>query len=71
MNATRDPLGEAALADVVTASGVKTGPQEIGPVARSLVRIEQAAALLSAPRFDDASERFCRLLEDDGAGAGA
>jgi hypothetical protein len=72
MNAkTRDPVSEAALADVLTATGVNVGAEDIGPVARSLTRVEQAAALLSAPTFDDTNERFYRLLEDDGAGAGA
>jgi hypothetical protein len=70
MNATRrDPLGEKALADVLAASGVNIGAEDVGPVARTLARIEQAAALLSAPSFDDTNERFYRLLEDDGTGA--
>ena len=72
MNAdTRDPLSEAALADVLTASGVKVSAPDVGPVARSLARIEQAATLLSAPTFDDTNERFYRLLENDGAEVGA
>jgi hypothetical protein len=65
---TRDDRGEAALAEVLAASGVKVSPEDVGPVAGSLARIERAAALLRAPSFDDTNERFFRLLEDDGAG---
>jgi hypothetical protein len=67
MNArTRGSLGEAALADVLRASGVDISPEDVAPVARSLARIEQAATLLPAPTFDDTTERFYRLLESDG-----
>jgi hypothetical protein len=65
----RGDIGEAALAEVLAARGITVGPEDIGPVARSLARIEHAAASLPAPSFDDADERFLRLLEDDGAGA--
>jgi DNA-binding GntR family transcriptional regulator len=65
----RDDLGEAALAEVLAASGVKVSPEEIGAVARSLARIQDAAASLRSPSFDDTNERFYRLLEDDGARA--
>jgi hypothetical protein len=72
MNAnTRDPLSEAALADVLTASGVKVRAEDVSPVALTLARIEQAAVLLSTPTFDDTNERFYRLLEHDGAEVGA
>jgi hypothetical protein len=64
-------ISEAALAEVLAASGVAVSPDDIGPVARSLARIERADALLRPPSFDDTHERFYRLLEDDGAGAGA
>jgi hypothetical protein len=67
----RDDISEAALAAVLAASGVAVNADDIGPVARSLARIERAAILLGSPSFDDTNERFHRLLEDDGAGAGA
>jgi hypothetical protein len=67
----RNDISEAALADVMAASGVAVNADDVGPVARSLARIERAAALLGSPSFDDTSERFFRLLEDDGRGAGA
>ena len=66
----RNDISEAALAEVLAASGVAVSADEVGPVARSLGRIERAAALLSPPSFDDTNERFYRLLENDGAGAG-
>jgi DNA-binding GntR family transcriptional regulator len=67
----RDDLSEAALAEVLAASGVNAGPEDIGPVARSVARIRDAAVALRPPSFDDTNERFYRLLEDDGAEAGA
>jgi hypothetical protein len=71
MSATaRGDISEAALAQVLAASGVDVGPEDIGPVVRSLARVERAAAMLPAPSLDDTDERFGRLLEDDGAGAG-
>ena len=67
----RDPISEAALAAVLAASGVTISPEEIGPVLRSLARIQDAAVSLRSPSFDDTDERFYRLLEDDGLGAKA
>ncbi len=72
MGATaRDDIGGEALAELVASSGVKVGAEEIGAIARSLARIKAAAVLLQSSPFDDTGERFFRLLEDDGAGAGA
>jgi hypothetical protein len=71
MGANGRDISEVALGEVLAASGVKVGSEDIGPVARSLARIEYAATLLRAPSFDDTNERFFRLLEDDGTGAGA
>jgi hypothetical protein len=67
----RNDIHEAALVEVMAASGVAVSSDDIGPVARSLGRIERAAALLQPPSFDDTHERFYRLLENDGTGAGA
>ena len=67
----RDDISEAALAEVVAASGVAVSADDVGPVARSLARIERAAALLKPASFDDTNERFYRLLENDDTGAGA
>jgi hypothetical protein len=64
-------ISEAALAEVLTATGISVGPEEIGAVAGLLARIRQAAVSLGSPSFDDTSERFYRLLEDDGSGADA
>jgi hypothetical protein len=64
-------ISEAALAEVLAASGVAVSAGDVGPVARALARIERATALLQPPSFDDTNERFYRLLEDDGTGAAA
>ncbi len=67
----RNDIDEAALAEVLAAGGVAVSSEDVSPVARSLGRIERAAALLRPPSFDDTNERFYRLLENDGTGAGA
>jgi hypothetical protein len=67
----RDNIDEAALAAVLAASGVTVSAEDIGPVARSLARMQDAAIVLHLPSFDDTNERFYRLLEDDGLGAKA
>ncbi|MGA8650714.1 MAG: hypothetical protein WB677_08845 [Xanthobacteraceae bacterium] len=64
-------IGEAALADVLASSGVSVEAEEIGPVVAALARINTAARLLLRPSFDDTSEAYYRLLEQDGAGADA
>jgi hypothetical protein len=66
-----DDISEAALAEVLAASGVSVSPEEIGPVVRSLARMQAAAVSLQSPSLDDTNERFYRLLEDDGLGAEA
>lgn len=63
-------IDEAALVQALAANGVKVDLEEIGPLARSLARIQDAAISLQSPSFDDTNERFYRLLEDDGTGAG-
>ena len=65
-------IGEAALAELIAASGVAVTPEEAAPVAGALKRIEAAArTLLQSPSFDDTVEAYYRLLEQDGAGADA
>jgi len=71
MSVAEDGISEAALADVFASSGVKVEAEEIGPVARVLVRINAAARVLPRPSFDDTTESYFRLLERDDAGAGA
>ena len=66
-----DGIGEAALAGVLASSGVRVTAEEIGPVVAALARINTAARLLLRPSFDDTSEAYYRLLEQDGAGADA
>jgi hypothetical protein len=67
----RDDISEAALAEVLAASGVSVSPEEIGPLVRSLARMQDAAVSLRSPSFDDTNEGFYRLLEHDGLGAKA
>ena len=64
-------LGEAALAELLTSSGIAVAPDEIAPVARALERINAAARSLLRPSFDDTLEAYYRLLEQDGTGADA
>ncbi len=66
-----DGIGEAALAGVLASCGVRVTAEEIGPVVAALARINTAARLLLRPSFDDTSEAYYRLLEQDGAGANA
>jgi hypothetical protein len=63
-------IGEAALEEVLAASGVKVTREDAEAVARSLSRIEAAATtLLHSLPFDETVERFYRLL-DTGAAEG-
>ncbi len=55
----------------LASSGVRVTAEEIGPVVAALARINTAARLLLRPSFDDTSEAYYRLLEQDGAGADA
>jgi aspartate/methionine/tyrosine aminotransferase len=64
-------LDEAALAALFANSGVAVAPEEIAPVAGALARINAAARALLRPSFDDTTEAYFRLLEQDGSGAKA
>jgi hypothetical protein len=64
-------LSETSLAELLASSGVAVTQDEMVPVARTLERINAAARLLLRPSFDDTVEAYCRLLEQDGAGADA
>jgi hypothetical protein len=64
-------LDEAALAALFANSGVAVAPEEIAPVAGALARINAAARALLQPSFDDTTEAYFRLLEQDGSGAKA
>lgn len=58
----------AALEQVLAASGVKITSQDADAVARALTRINAAAVtLLASLSFDDTIERYYRLLENDPA----
>jgi hypothetical protein len=69
----RGGISEAALEEVLAASGVKITSEDAEAVARSLLRIQAAAAtLLQSLSFDETVERFYRLLDTGTAGgAGA
>jgi hypothetical protein len=69
----RRGIGKAALKAVMAATGVKVTSQDAETVARSIARIEAAAAtLLQSPSFDETGEYFYRLLNTGAAtGAGA
>ena len=59
-------VDRAALERLIAASGVAVASKEIDAVARSLERIQTAAAvLMQSLAFDDAGERFYRLLGDE------
>jgi len=64
-------LGEVALTELLTSSGLAVAQEEITPVARTLERINAAARALLRPSFDDTVEAYYRLLEQDGTGADA
>jgi hypothetical protein len=68
-----DAIAGATVEAVVADSGVSITAEEAEAVARSLVRIEAAAAiLLRLPSFDETVEQYYRLLESDAAeGRGA
>ena len=71
MSVAENGISEAALADIFAVSGVEVEAGEIGPVVHALARIDAAARVLLRLSFDDTVERYFRLLEQDGAGAGA
>lgn len=62
----------AAVEELMASRGVRISSEEVDAVVRSLARIQAAAAtLLQSPSFDETSERFYRLLENEAAdGAG-
>ena len=68
----REEIDVAALEKVLASSGVEISSQDVEAVARSLARINQAAAaLFPSCVLDESGERFFRLLESDaGDGAG-
>ncbi len=56
----------AALEKVIADSGVNVNADDVDAVARSLDRIQIAAAtLLQSLSFDETGERYYRLLETD------
>jgi hypothetical protein len=56
----------AALEQVIADIGVSVNADDVDAVARSLDRIQNAAAtLLQSLSFDETDERFYRLLETD------
>jgi hypothetical protein len=56
----------AALEQVIADIGVSVNADDVDAVARSLDRIQSAAAtLLQSLSFDETDERFYRLLEAD------
>jgi hypothetical protein len=61
-------IDAAALKQLIAASGVRVTSEEVDAVARSLDRIQSAAAaLMQSPTLDETAERFYRLLENDAA----
>jgi hypothetical protein len=65
----RNAVDRSALEKFISESGVEVTAADVEAVARSLERIESAAAtLLRSLPFDETNERFYRLLETDSAG---
>jgi len=65
----RDGPAGQTFEEVINNSGVKVTPQEAETVARSLARIQAAAAVLQRSRsFDDTGEQYYRLLDRNAAG---
>jgi hypothetical protein len=64
-------IGEATLAGILASTGVAVSQEEIAPIARALSRIDAAARVLLRSSFDDTTESYFRLLEDDDGGARA
>ena len=61
-----DAANRAALEKVIADLDVSVNADDVAAVARSLDRIQSAAAsLLQSLSFDDTSERYYRLLEAD------
>jgi aspartate/methionine/tyrosine aminotransferase len=68
---TAKDLDEAVLAALFANNGVAVAPEEIAPVTGALTRINAAARALLRPSFDDTTEAYVHLLEQDDAGAQA
>lgn len=68
----RGAVDRAALEKLIAESGVSVTAEDVDAVARSLERVQSAAAiLLRSMSFDETAERFHRLLDADAAaGAG-
>ena len=70
----RNHIEPKAIDSIFAASGVTATRDDVEAVARSLARIDQAAAVLfSGLSFDETVERFYRLLDafaEKGAGRG-
>jgi hypothetical protein len=71
MSVAENGISAAALADIFVGSSVEVEVEEIGSVVRALARINAAARVLLRPAFDETVEGYFRLLEEEGAGAGA
>jgi hypothetical protein len=66
--AARGGIDRAVLERLIAESGVRLTAEEADAVARSLARIQDAAAtLLASLALDETSERFYRLIETDAA----
>jgi hypothetical protein len=65
----RAVIDRAAVEKLIAESGVSVTAEDVDAVARSLERIQNAAAtLLQSLSFDETAERFYRLLDADAAG---
>lgn len=65
-------IDRATVEALIAASGVSANSGELDAITRSLARMQNVSAgLLQASSFDEAIERFYRLLDDDaGEGTG-
>jgi hypothetical protein len=62
----RGAIDGAALEKLIVDTGVSVNADDVDAVARSLDRIQSAAAtLLQSLSFDETNERFYRLLDAD------
>jgi len=62
----RGAIDRAALEKLIVDTGVSVNADDVDAVARSLDRIQSAAAtLLQSLSFDETDERFYRLLDAD------
>jgi len=62
----RDAIDRTIVEEVIAGNGVKITPQEAEAVARSIARMQAAAAtLLCSSSFDETGEYYYRLLASD------